>query len=107
AWLAKRYLAETKPGVLPLISNISALRPIHGLRRGVEYYGSQLYQPGDSLKSIDWKHSVKYNELISKEFTELHGQPAIILINLAVGNAEEADKLNIFLLTRLHILLWE
>ena len=93
AWLAKRYLAETKPGALPLISNISALRPIHGLRRGVEYYGSQLYQPGDSLKSIDWKHSVKYNELISKEFTELHGQPAIILINLAVGNAEEADKL--------------
>lgn len=93
AWLAKRYLAETKPGALPLISNISALRPIHGLRRGVEYYGSQLYQPGDSLKRIDWKHSLKYNELISKEFTELHGQPAIILINLAVGNAEEGDKL--------------
>jgi len=93
AWLAKRYLAETKPGALPLISNISALRPIHGLRRGVEYYGSQLYQPGDSLKRIDWKHSLKYNELISKEFAELHGQPAIILINLAVGNAEEADKL--------------
>jgi len=93
AWLAKRYLAETKPGALPLISNISALRPIHGLRRGVEYYGSQLYQPGDSLKSIDWKHSLKYNELISKEFAEFHGQPAIILTNLAVGNAEEADKL--------------
>lgn len=93
AWLAKRYLTETKPGTLPLISNISALKPIHGLRRGVEYYGSQLYQPGDSLKSIDWKHSSKYNELISKEFTESHGQPAVILINLAVGNAEEADKL--------------
>ncbi len=93
AWLAKRYLAETKSGTLPLISNISTLKPIHGLRRGVEYYGSQLYQPGDSLKNIDWKHSLKYNELISKEFTELHGQPAIILINLTVGNAEEADKL--------------
>ena len=63
------------------------------MRRGVEYYGSQLYQPGDSLKDIDWKHSLKYNELISKEFTEFHGQPAIILINLAVGSAEEADKL--------------
>ena len=93
AWLAKRYLAGTKQGALPLISNIEALQPIYGLRRGVEYYGSQLYQPGDSLKNIDWKHSLKYNELITKEFSEFHGQPAIILINLAVGNAEEADKL--------------
>ena len=93
AWLAKRYLAGTKPGALPLISNITALKPIYGLRRGVEYYGSQLYQPGDSLKNIDWKHSLKYNELISKEFSEFYGRSAIILINLAVGNAEEADKL--------------
>ncbi len=93
AWLAKSYLADTKGGILPLLPNIEALKPIYGLRSGVEYYGSQLYQPGDSLKNIDWKHSVKYNELITKEFAEFHGQPAIILINLAVGNAEEADKL--------------
>lgn len=94
SWLARRYLAQTKPGALPLISNIGALRPIYGLRRGVEYYGSQLYQPGDSLKNIDWKHSLKYNELISKEFADFHGQPAVVLINLAVGNAEEADELS-------------
>jgi len=93
AWLAKRYLAGTKPEALLLISNIEALKPIYGLRRGVEYYGSQLYQPGDSLKNIDWKHSLKHNELITKEFAEFHGRSAIILINLAVGNAEEADKL--------------
>ncbi|MFC1966916.1 DUF58 domain-containing protein, partial [Chloroflexota bacterium] len=93
AWLAKKYLAETKPGDVPLISNIEALKPIYGLRRGVEYYGSQLYQPGDSLKNIDWKHSLKYNELVTKEFAGFHGRSAIILINLAVGDAEEADKL--------------
>ena len=93
AWLARKYLTGTKVGALPLISNIEAVKQIYGLRRGVEYYGSQLYQPGDSLKNIDWKHSLKYNELISKEFTEFHGQSAVILINLAVGNAEEADKL--------------
>ncbi|MFC2035302.1 DUF58 domain-containing protein [Chloroflexota bacterium] len=92
-WLARRYLASTKQGTLPLISNIEALKPVYGLRRGVEYYGSRLYQPGDSLKDTDWKHSFKYNELITKEFTEFHGQSAIILINLTVGNAEEADKL--------------
>jgi hypothetical protein len=92
-WLANKYLAETKVGMLPLISNVSAIKFAYGLRRGVEYYGNQLYQPGDSLKNIDWKHSIKYNELITKEFAEFQGQSAIILINLAVGNAEEADKL--------------
>lgn len=93
AWLAKKYMASTKPCALPLLSNMEALKPIYGLRRGIEYYGSRLYQPGDSLKSIDWKHSLKYNELITKEFTEFHGQPAIILINLAISNEEEKDKL--------------
>lgn len=93
AWLARKYLTETEQGTLPLVSNIAALKPIYGLRRGVEYYGSQLYQPGDTLKNIDWKHSFKYNELITKEFAEFHGRSAIILINLATGNEEEADKL--------------
>ena len=93
-WLVKKYLGGTrKLGTLPFISDLAALQPVYGLRSGIEYYGSQLYQPGDSLKNIDWKHSIKYNELVSKEFTEFRGQPAIVLINLAVGNAEEADKL--------------
>ncbi len=93
SWLAKRYLDATKPGMLPLISNVSTVKPQYGFRRGVEYYGSQLYQPGDELKSIDWKHSAKYNKMITKEFVEFHGQPAVLLVNLAVGNAEEADEL--------------
>jgi len=93
AWLAQRYLTTTKPGSLPLITDVAVLRPMYGLRRGIEYYGSQQYQPGDSLKNIDWKHSYKYNELIAKEFVEFHGQSALIMVNLAVGNAEEADQL--------------
>jgi hypothetical protein len=52
-----------------------------------------MYQPGDSLKNIDWKHSVKYNELVSKEFFEIQAQPVIILINLVANDAEETDKL--------------
>ncbi len=93
AWLARKYVASTRPGGLPLLSNIAALQPIYGVRRGIEYYGSQLYQPGDSLKNIDWKHSLKHDELIIKEFDEFHGQAAIILINLAAGNEEEKDRL--------------
>ncbi len=91
-WLAKKYLAETKSGTLPLVSTVGVIKPLAGLRRGIEYYGSQLYQPGDSLKNIDWKHSIKYDKLISKEFADFHGQEAIMLINLVVGNADEADK---------------
>jgi uncharacterized protein (DUF58 family) len=93
SWLAKRYLDATKPGMLPLISNVSTVKPQFGFRRGIEYYGSQLYQPGDELKSIDWKHSAKYNKMITNEFVEFHGQPAVLLVNLAVGDAEEADEL--------------
>jgi len=93
AWLVRKYLSETKPGTLPLISDIGALRPIHGLRRGIEYYGSRLYQPGDSLKNIDWKHTLKHGKLITKEFAEFHGQSAVMLTNLSVGDDEEADKL--------------
>lgn len=93
AWLIQKYLTGTRPGILPLASEFEVLKPTYGLRRGVEYYGSRLYQPGDSLKSIDWKHSAKFNELISKEFVEFHGQPVAILTNLMVGNAEEADDL--------------
>jgi Protein of unknown function DUF58 len=92
-WLARRYLEATKPGVLPMIANVSAVRPQFGFRRGIEYYGSQLYQPGDELKNIDWKHSAKYNKMITKEFIEFHGQLAVMLVNLTVNDAEEADKL--------------
>jgi len=36
---------------------------------------------------------LKYNELIIKEFAELQVRSAVVLINLAVGNADEADRL--------------
>ncbi|MFA4835958.1 MAG: DUF58 domain-containing protein [Dehalococcoidia bacterium] len=92
-WLAKKYLAESQPGVLPLVSSRETRKLILGSRRGVEYSGNRMYQPGDSLKSINWKHSVKYNEMIIKEFAEFQGQSAILLINLAIADAEQADKL--------------
>ncbi|TSA43943.1 DUF58 domain-containing protein [bacterium] len=93
AWLARKYLAETRPGSLPLLSDIGALKTIRGARRGVDYYGNRVYQPGDSLKNIDWKHSFKYHDLVTKEFVDITGQPAVLLVNLTVGTNEEADKL--------------
>jgi len=94
AWLARKYLAESRPGgSLPIVSNVTTLKPLYGLRRGVEYYGSRPYEVGDSIKNIDWKHSWRYSEIIVKGFGEYHGQSAVVLANLAVSNAEEADQI--------------
>ncbi len=93
AWLVRRYLEGGKPGTLPLVSSPGLFKATSGLRQGIEYYGSRLYQPGDSLKVIDWKHSLKLSELVAKEFSEFKGRSAMVLVNLAVTNAEEADKL--------------
>lgn len=93
AWLARKYLSNSGGGNLSVISNITSVKTLFGLRSGVEYYGNQQYQPGDSMKNIDWKHSIKFNKLVSKEFTESHTRPAILLANLTAGDASGADKL--------------
>lgn len=93
AWLARKYLEQTNLGNVPLFSATGTFRATTVSRTGIDYLGSRPYQAGDSLKSIDWKHSVKLNELVSKEFSEAKGQPVLILINLAATSAEESDKL--------------
>lgn len=93
AWLARKYLEGSKVGALSLPSTQVALRAAAGSRIGIDYAGSRPYQPGDTLKMIDWKHSSKLNELVSKEFSEFKGRPALLLINLSATDAEEADKL--------------
>ncbi|MEE8420025.1 MAG: DUF58 domain-containing protein, partial [Dehalococcoidales bacterium] len=69
------------------------------LKRGVDYFGSRVYQPGDQFKDIDWKHTIKLNRLISKEYIGSGEQNAIIAVNLSVTDAEEADKLAFDLIT--------
>ncbi len=34
-----------------------------------EFFGLRRYRPGDSMRSVDWKHSAKTGELISREMT--------------------------------------
>jgi hypothetical protein len=92
-WLARKYLGGTKFGRLPLVSNVGGIKSLFGLRQGIEFYGNRMYQPGDSMKNIDWKHSVKYHELVTKEFFDIQGQPVIMLINLVANDTEETDKL--------------
>jgi len=90
-WLAIRFLEQIGPGS----TSASTVLPEAVLvpKRGIEYFDSRTYQPGDQLRNIDWKHSLKSSELIIKKYIEAGEQAAIIAVNLAVTDAEEADKL--------------
>jgi len=69
------------------------------LKSGIEYFDSRTYQPGDRLRDIDWKHTLKLGQLIVKEYVEASQQAAIIAVNLSVTGTEEADKLAFSLIT--------
>ncbi|UCB42300.1 MAG: DUF58 domain-containing protein [Dehalococcoidales bacterium] len=93
-WLALRYLEQARTG-----GGESAVPELQAPRRGTEYLDSRSYQPGDELRRMDWKHTVKFNQLTVKEFVEAGGQTAIIGVNLSVADAEEADRLAFDLIT--------
>jgi len=90
-WLAMRFLEQIGAGgtVATTMSPEAVLVP----KRGIEYFDSRTYQPGDQLKDIDWKHTLKLSQIIIKEHIEAGEQAAILAVNLSVTDAEEADKL--------------
>lgn len=96
-WLAMRYLEQTGAGA----SAATMLLPKAKLipKGGIEYFDSRIYQPGDQLRDIDWKHTLKLSQLIVKEYIETGESAAIIAVNLSVTNAETADKLAFNLIT--------
>ena len=90
AWLAAKYLEQTGSGV---VSEVKFPQPVSRPKRGTEYRSSRSYQPGDALRDIDWKHTLKLSQLIVREYREAGEQAAIIAVNLSVADNEEADKL--------------
>jgi len=46
--------------MLPMISNVSAARVSIRFSPGIEYYNSQLYQPGDEIEKI-WIGNILQN----------------------------------------------
>jgi|GEM_PF-1213375 len=92
-WLAQKYLEETAAGAGAGSSAFSILAEGIMPKRGVEYYGSRLFQPGDILRDVDWKHTAKLGKFVVKEYVEEAKQAAIIAVNLTAANVEEADRL--------------
>lgn len=52
----------------------------HG--RGMEYAESRAYQPGDDLKTIDWRLTARAGEVHTKMFHEERERPVYILLDL-------------------------
>jgi len=90
-WLAMRFLEQTGTGATTTSTMIPESVPV--LKRGIEYLDNRAYQPGDQLRDVDWRHTLKLSQLIVKEYTEAGEQAAIIAVNLSVADAKEADNI--------------
>ncbi len=94
AWLAKKYLEETSPGpVAPMVATVAHDSPFKVWPGGTDFYGERPYYPGDRLRDIDWKRTLKFQELVVKEYSQALGQVVVIAVDLMAENAEEADRL--------------
>lgn len=96
-WLARKYLEQAGSGVISAVSLPS--QALAKPRRGIEYVENRTYQPGDPLRDIDWKHTLKLSQLIVREYQEADEQAAIIAVNLSVSGTEAADNLAFNLIT--------
>lgn len=96
-WLARQYLEQAGSGL-----TAAALMPLQSLLAspgGTDYRESRSYEPGDRLKDIDWKHTLQLSQLIVKDYASDEEPTAIIAVNLAVADAEDADRLSLKLIT--------
>ena len=96
-WLAQKYLQQAGAGVTSA-GTMPQQTPI-AFAGGIEYRESRDYQPGDQMKDIDWKHTLRSNQLIVKDYSSDDDSSAIIAVNLSVANDEEADNLAYNLVT--------
>ncbi len=93
SWLARKYLeGEGRTFRGPMVSPSLALLSRHR-GHGAEYDSSHPYSPGDRFKDMDWKHSARLRQLIVKRYSDVAARTALIVVNLAVEDAEEADRL--------------
>jgi len=91
-WLARRYLKTSGAGSQEAVATTvpTSQRPT---RKGMEFYGLRTYQPGDSARIIDWKHTLKLHQTIVKEFLDTGVEGAVLAVNLSASDEEEKDKL--------------
>lgn len=91
AWLARRFLEATGGQGGDVATRVA--RSLPRRTSGIEYHRLREYEPGDRLRDIEWRHTLKLGELFVKERLDPPGGSAALLVNLVVDNEEEADWL--------------
>jgi hypothetical protein len=92
-WAAEEFLEHRGGG--PEAGGVLS-REVAGLlvaQGGVEYVSSRAYVPGDSVRSIDWKHTTRTQSLVVKSFDDGSRSAGLLLVNLSATDAVEADRL--------------
>jgi uncharacterized protein (DUF58 family) len=89
-WLANKFLEQTSQEA-GTATNVAKLAKAG--KFGVEFHSTRPYQPGDSVRDFDWKHTYMLGQLTVKEFSGVQGHVGIIIADLTAKNAEDADKL--------------
>jgi len=92
-WAAEQFL-EHREGGLDFGRTVSG--QVAGFlagQAGVEYLSSRMYQPGDSLLSVDWKHTARLQSLVVKTFDDGARSAGMLLVNLSATSVDEADRL--------------
>ena len=91
---ALRFLEGHSQGGTTMSATVSgALAHMLAHDSGVEYLGSRAYAPGDRLHSVDWKHTARLQRPIVKMFSSESHSTGLLLVNLAVADEDEADRL--------------
>lgn len=81
--LALRFLplAKSPQSVTRITGNQAGLRLSKHKGRGVDFAEVRQYQPGDDIRSIDWRVTARKNAPHSKVFREERERPALIFID--------------------------
>ena len=98
-WMAREYLGASRGGRVEAMTSV-APSSRRASSRGIEFYGLRPYQPGDSMRTVDWKHTSKLHQMIVREFLDTSTECAVVAINLSVPDEEEKDRLVYDLITR-------
>jgi uncharacterized protein (DUF58 family) len=92
AHLARAYLAQTAAGMEALSALPQTQEATPVAQRGLDYYGARRYEPGDPLRDVFWKHTLKLRQLVVKERRGQHGEPVILAVNVWGSTADDLDQ---------------
>jgi uncharacterized protein (DUF58 family) len=105
AWWPRQVACCAVVRVLPdLFRNAGEVKSVSGFGSqasidagaGAEVLRLRDYRAGDPPRVIDWKATVRADRLISREFTQEHGLPIVIVIDAGRSSALRAGSLDRF-----------